>query len=229
MLGRSAWRVIGFTCCAALLLVLGVIGYDRLFQLRVEPVELIRESAAKAGKAGSYRYDLVARFQLAGKDQHWIRVAGERSGSDAHFKGRILGTPVEIYQTGTRNYTLDPVSGNWVILDGVDLGQQQLYMAEIDPLSNFRFKGIGAPRILGREMVNGRKCWVVEFQPRVESKYLEMWWKNFTYRFWVEARGRNLLKAMATAENKNSPGTFLTLTVEFRDYNRRIEIRPPVQ
>jgi len=81
--------------------------------------------------------------------------------------------------------------------------------------------------LLGSEKVNRRNCWVVEFQPEVDSQYLEMWWQNCTDLLWVEKRGHALDRAMVTAENKNSPGTWLTMTVSFQDFNKKIVINPP--
>ncbi len=223
---RKDFRLVALICAAVLMVAAGI--YYYLTALKVKPEQMIRETVQNALQARGYRYTVTADFKIAGKKKTWIKVRGEKTSTDAHFKGTILGTPVEIYQTGTRSYTLDPVSNKWIVLDGTDLDKQQLYMAEIDPLSNFKFKGIDSPRLVGTEKVGKRKCWVVEFRSqKVESRVLDMYWKNITYRFWVDKRGWILRKAMATAENKNSPGTFLSLIVEFQDFNKRIDINPP--
>jgi hypothetical protein len=221
---EAFWRVGLFLF--VLMLVAGGFYFYRL-QTTVEPGELIRETVKRAHQARAYRYQVAAEYNVEGKRQIWSQVLGEKAAENFHIKGTILGTPVEIFQIGRSTYTRDPVSEKWVILEGNDLTQQQVFWAEINPLSNFQFKTIGNPKLLGTEKVGKRKCWVVEFRPEVESKYLEMWWKSFTYRFWVEKRSRMLLKARATAENKNSPGTFLSLTVQLQDFNKKIEIRPP--
>ena len=67
----------------------------------------------------------------------------------------------------------------------------------------------------------------MEFQPEVDSQYLEMRWQNCTDCLWVAKRGRALVKAMVTAENKNNPGTWLTMDVIFQDFNKKIAINPP--
>lgn len=212
-------------CIAVLMAAAGV--YYYFSALRVEPEQLIRETLENALQARGYRYTVLADFNIGGKKQTWIKVKGERVSDGAHFKGSILGTPVEVYQTGMRSYTLDPVTNKWIVIEGTDLDRQQLYMAEIDPLSNFRFEGIENVRLVGKEKVGGRRCWVIELRGRkVQSRVLDMYWKNITYRFWVDRR-RTLCKAVATAENKNSPGTFLSLIVEFRDFNKKIDINPP--
>ncbi len=221
---EAFWRAGLFLC--VFVLVAGGFYFYRV-QTKVEPGALIQETVKRANQARGYRYQIAAEFNLGGKKQTWSRVQGEKAAEDFHIKGTILGTPVEIFQIGKKTYTRDPVSEKWVVLEGNDLTRQQVFWAEINPLSNFQFKIIGSPRILRTEKVGRRKCWLVEFRPEIENKYLEMWWKNFTYRFWVDKRSRMLLKAQATAENKNSPGTFLSLTVEFRDFNQKIEIKPP--
>jgi hypothetical protein len=81
--------------------------------------------------------------------------------------------------------------------------------------------------MLEAQRVGMRKCWVVEFKPQVENEYLETWWKDFTYRFWVDRRTHLLAKAVATATNKSSPGTKLSLTVNFSDIGERIKLTLP--
>lgn len=196
--------------------------------IKIEPGPLLKETLGKAYQAKSYRYTLKSDLDIGGKKKTWIRVDGERAPECYHFQGKTLGTPVEIYQIGMRSYTKDPVSGKWTILDGVDLSRQQLYMAEIDPLNSFRFKNTGEPRLVGKEKVGRRKCVVLEIKPEVESKYLEIWWRDFTYRFWIDRRKQLLVKAEATAVSTQSSNTVLTMTVEFRDFNKRIKITPPI-
>jgi len=221
---HAFWRVGLFL--GVLILVAGGFYFYRE-ETKVEPGTLVQETVKRAQQARGYRYRIAAEYNVGGKKQTWSQVRGEKEAENFHIKGTILGTPVEIFQIETKTYARDPVSGKWVVLEGNDFAKQQVFWAEINPLSNFQFKTVGNPQILKTEKVGKRKCWVVEFQPEVESKILEMWWKNFTYRFWVDKRSRNLLKAWASAEHKNSPGTFLSLTVEFQDFNKKIEIKPP--
>lgn len=210
------------------LLAVGAGVYYYFAVLSVDPGQLIMDAMENAAKARGYRYAVSAEFTIEGKKRAWIQVNGERSRDNrAHFKGEILGTPVEVYQIGMRSYTWDPVADKWIIIDGVDMDRQQLYMVELDPLSSFRFEGIENARLLHTERVGRKRCWVIEVRPqKPQSEVFDMYWKNIAYRFWVD-RGRVLHKAVATAENKNSPGTLLTLAVEFRDFNKRIDINPP--
>ena len=183
---KTLWLA-GLVC---LVIVLGVAGflYYRV-ESKVEPAALITETMAKAQQARSFRYQIQSDYSIGSEQRQWTQVEGEKSDSSYHFKGTILGTPVEIYQIGSRSYTLDPVNKNWYILDGVDFTRQQIFYAGDRPLSNFKFKAIANPQVVGTEKVNNRNCWVVEFKPDVDSQYLEMWWQNYTYRLWVEKRG----------------------------------------
>jgi hypothetical protein len=212
-------------CLLAILAIAGIRYY--LMELRVEPAALITETIAKAQQARSYRYQLQSEWINGTGRRPISQVAGERADGSYHFKGTIMGTPLELYQIGSRSYTLDPVNKQWYILDGTDMRRQQIYYAEIDPLSNFQFKSIASPRVVGTDRVNGRKCWVVEFQPEIDSQYLELWWRNYTCRLWVEKAGHTLAMGMVAAESKNSPGAFLNMTVTFQDFNRKIVINPP--
>lgn len=222
---RESWRQGGLVL-SILVLIGGAIWFYHVF-LKVEPGPLLEETMRKAQQAKSYRYRMAAELDLGGKKRNWVRVEGERAQGCYHFRGETLGTPVEIYQIETRSYTRDPVTGKWTVIDGIDLSQQQLYLAEIDPLSNFKFKTGETPRLLGKDKVGGRKCWVLEIKPEVESKYLELWWDDFTYSFWIDRRSHVLVKAEAKARSKNSSDTKLTMTVEFQDFNKRVKIDPP--
>lgn len=221
-------RILWLTGLICLAIILGFAGF-RYYQaeFKVEPASLIVETLAKAQQARSYRYQIDADYDFGTRKQPWTHVIGEKSDTSYHFSGSLLETPTEIYQIGSRSYTLDPVNKKWYILDGVDLTRQNLYFAEIDPLSNFKFKAIVNPKVVDTERVNKQKCWVVEFQPEVDSQYLNTFWKNFSYRLWVDKKSHVLVKGMVAAENKNSPGTFLSMTVTFQDFNKKIAIKPP--
>jgi hypothetical protein len=222
---RAKWPFIFLLVVAG---AAGVILYYFLF-IKVEPGPLLESALNKAHQAKSYRYTLNSELEIGGKKQNWIQVQGEQAEESYHFQGETLGTPVEIYQIGMRSYTKDPVSGKWTILDGVDLSTQQLYMAEIDPLSSFQLRNVGEPSYLGREDVGNSKCVLLEIeQPKVESKYLEIWWKDFTYRFWIDRRKEQLIKAEIRAVSTQSSDTSLTMAVEFKDFNKKIKINPPI-
>jgi hypothetical protein len=222
---RAKWPLIFLLVAAG---VAGAILYYYYF-IRIEPGPLLESALSQAHQAKSYSYTLDSELDIGGKKQKWIQVQGQQAAESYHFQGETLGTPVEIYQIGMRSYTKDPVSGNWTILDGVDLSTQQLYMAEIDPLSSFQFKNIGEPLLLGKEEVGNIKCALLELeQPKVESKYMEIWWKDFTYRFWIDRRKEQLVKAEITAVSTQSRDTSLTMTVDFKDFNRKIKINPPI-
>jgi hypothetical protein len=210
-----------------LIVAAGAVLYYQSF-LKIEPGPLLEETLNNAYQAKSYRYTLNSELDIGGKKKTWISVKGENASGSYHFQGKTLGTPVEIYQIGMRSYTKDPVSGKWTVLDGVDLSKEQLYMAEINPLNSFRFKRTGEPLLVGKEKVGKTKCVVLEIKPDVESKYLEIWWQDFTCRFWIDRRKHRLVKAESTAVSKQSSETTLTMTVNFEDFNKRIKIEPPI-
>lgn len=214
--------------CLILVLTLGLYGY-RYYQdnYTVEPVPLVEEALTQARQAESYSYTVAAFFSLEGKNQEWSQIEGLKSGSDFHIKGKILGTLVEIYQIAEKVYSYNPTSKKWVVLEDTNISQGKMQMAEINPLNNLSFTSMGEVRLLGLKNVDEKKCWVVEFSPKVADNYLALWWKNFTYRLWIERGSSKLIKAIVTAENKNSPGTKLTLQVDFQNYGKKIKLQPP--
>ncbi|HAA90752.1 MAG TPA: hypothetical protein DCE07_09335 [Peptococcaceae bacterium] len=221
-------KTLFFALSVLMVVVLGAGGFYLYHVLtRVEPGPLVEEVLQDALRASYYRYQISAEFEIEGRKQKWSQVVGEKSGNNFHIKGNILGTPVDIYQIGMKTYSCDPVSERWVILEGNDLSGEQMFMAEINPLKNFRFKRIGEPQLVGIEKMGKKKCWVIEFSPQVENDYLEAWWQNFTYRLWIDRKNHQLVQAKVTAENKNSPGSFLSLVITFQDFHKKFEIKPP--
>jgi len=157
----KTWWLAGLVCLVIILAGAGFL-ICRMMS-KVDPALLITETMTKAQQATSYRFQIQSDFSVGTEKRSWTQVEGEKAGTSYHFKGTILGTPVEIYQIGSRSYTLDPVNKNWYVLDGADLTHQQIYSAEIDPLANFKFKAIQDPKLVGTEKVNNQNCWVLEF------------------------------------------------------------------
>jgi len=56
---------------------------------------------------------------------------------------------------------------------------------------------------------------------------MEILWKDFSYKFWLEPRSLRIHRAKVTALSKNNPSDKLGLTIEFSNYNGDIEIKPP--
>ncbi|MHB9095844.1 MAG: hypothetical protein ACYC21_14355, partial [Eubacteriales bacterium] len=64
-------------------------------------------------------------------------------------------------------------------------------------------------------------------KPHIDNPYMEILWRDFNYKFWVEPRSLLIYKAEVTAVSKNNPADKMSLLVQFSNYNGNIEITPP--
>jgi len=216
-----------------LLLLLGGGGFifysQRLFLDFETPEKVIEQALGATADTASFRYHFFSTLKVGEKEQPWSDIAGEKSGGhDVHVKGVMVNTPVEMYQIGNVSYHCDPFTRHWYKVEGYDLTQQRVLMAEVDPLSNLNFKQIGDARYEGREKISGRDCWVLYCRPDLENQLLEALWKDFECRLWIDRRDRLVRKAVLTAQNKNAPQTRITINIEFSDFNASIKLVPPV-
>lgn len=217
-----------------LLLFLGVGGAiifysQRLFLDFEAPEKVIEQALLVTADAVSFRYRFFSTLSVGGKEQPWSDITGEKAGGhDVHIKGVMVNTPVEMYQIGEVSYHCDPFTQHWYRVEGYDLTQQRVLMAEVDPLSNLNFKQIREARYEGREKINGRDCWVLYCRPEVENQLLETLWKDFECRLWIDRRERLVRKAVLTAQNKNASQTRITINLELYDFNTSIKLVPPV-
>ncbi len=200
---------------------------DYYIKSKLEPrTELLRASQNMA-TVNSYRYSLDSSFAVEGRKEVISRVEGEKEHQNTHIKGEMVNTPVDIYYIDRIIYNYDSFSKHWLEIDSGTDKAEELFISELNPLANFRFKEIKNVEKSGFEFVDGAECLVVKCRPTVKSQLLETLWKNFEYRFWVDYRQGLIRKAGLTAANKKMPGTILNISVIFKDINNRIEIKAP--
>lgn len=221
---RWLWVVI------PLLLILLAAGgyYYYIEEIRVIPEELVRESLENSLYATSYRYKAVVTLKLDGQEERQLSdVAGEKSGRNFHFKGKMLGQKVEVYQVDDSTYSLDPKTGRWMITPGNELFQPEIFMMEINPMSNFRFTEINNIEYHGLEKVGRKKYYMVSCEPVVKNNFIEKYWQDFHYRLWVDKRSRRIVRAEIYAKSIKDPQDSINISVELSDFNKRITIKPP--
>lgn len=189
--------------------------------------ELVEKAVHQTADTPSYRYTLLATLEVDGRTQIWSDIAGERSNQDVHIVGRMLSTPVEMYQVGKTSYNRDPFTNKWYIVEGYDLNEQTILMMEINPLSNLNFKAVVEAEYAGREKVKGKDCWVINCRPDLENQLLEVLWQDFRYQLWIDRREGLIRKAVMEAKSRNSTTSSLKITMEIFDFNQPINITPP--
>ncbi|MFA5882022.1 MAG: hypothetical protein WC834_07480 [Eubacteriales bacterium] len=225
--GKSA----GAICVLAVLGFLqGLVLKNYLFPAKpdIPPQNVISLALKNTAQALSYRYTIQMSTLIDGKEQAASDIKGERQNQNSiHFKGQMFESEVDFYQIDSTAYSKDQLTGEWMKNKDNQINQQEIFMFELNPLASFTYKELIEANCRGLEKLNGKRVWVYTASPVINNPYMEILWKDFGYKFWLQPRSLLISKALVTATSKNNPADKLTLLVEFKDFNSNIEIRPP--
>ncbi|MDO7788396.1 hypothetical protein P6N53_14305 [Desulforamulus aquiferis] len=174
----------------------------------------------------SFRFTVESK--LLGENEFYSKVEGERVMPDkVHIKGTILKTPVEFTQIQNNTYMRDPFSGKWITLNDVRMSQAELFVTELNPLSNFNFKDIPELSYRGEEQINGETLLAYELRPNVENIFLEEQFNDFFYKVWVDPKGKTIRQATIRANKTLGDVNGLEIFIKMWDYNRNLKIDIP--
>lgn len=214
---------------AVAVLVLAIAGAWVRWTSRVVPEELLPQALAATLGTSSYRYRVeVIQVRPQQSPLYLSRINGEKAGENFHLWGEMQGGPVDVYEIEGVTYLKDAITEKWVILPGRRLLSDDLFMMEVNPAENLRFAVPTAVKYLGRQPLQGKKVYVLECSPSViESKYLTKWFKDFTYRVWVEPGSKRIRRAQMHAVTVHNPDFKVEAAFEFYDQGKPIKIAPP--
>ena len=192
------------------------------------PREVIGEALKNTEKAKEYEYTIKMSTTIDGTEKQVSHVDGWRESHERiHIGGRIFDSEVEFYLFDNHTYTKDQLTGEWVKLTGNQLNQQDIFMAELNPLASFTYRELEEAAYEGIEGEGPGKLLVYSAVPIIDNPYMEVLWKDFRYKFWLEPRSYLVHKGEVTAVSKNNSADKLRLVVELRNYNSDIKIKPP--
>lgn len=213
---------------AVAVLVLAIAGAWVRWASRVVPEELLPQALAATLGTSSYRYR-VEVIQVRPQGPIYLsRINGEKSGGNFHLWGEMQGGPVDVYEIEGVTYLKDAITEKWIILPGRRLLSDDLFMMEVNPAENLRFAVPTTVQYLGRQPLQGKKLYVLECSPLViESKYLTKWFKDFTYRVWVEPGSKRIRRAQMHAVTVHNPDFKVEAAFEFYDQGKPVKITPP--
>jgi len=194
---------------------------------RIIPEELIKETLAKSLQAKNYRYDVCFELVVNGSSRVLSDVKGEKAGDNFHFKGKMLKQEVEVYQVDETIFMKDTLSGRWMERRGTNVLDNEYFLTEINPLSSFEFTRISNLQYHGLVEEEDGSFYLLEFIPTVNNKMLNKFWKDFTYKIWVDKRSRRISKAEIVAAHKSDSQDKMMMRIKLYDYNKDIEITSP--
>ncbi|MGI9952280.1 hypothetical protein V3F56_07950 [Moorellaceae bacterium AZ2] len=214
-----------------LLLGVGAWGYNfYLREIKVVPEELIVKALDTTHAATSYRFRLEGYLEADGGRIEVSQVTGERSaGGDLHLWGKMTGQEVDVYQIQDTTYFKDPLFGRWMVTPGNSPLQQELFMAEVNPLSILKITKIQDLQYKGRQKNVPGRPYLLELRPEINNRLLNTYWRNFYYKLWVERGSHYIRKVELVADHRQKPGDKLRITLELYDFNKVTKINPPTQ
>ena len=194
---------------------------------KLEPDVELQDVLKKMTQLDSFRYRLQSGFTVDGRKEVISRVEGETEQGNTHIKGEMVNTPIDIYYIDRTIYNYDSFSKKWLVIESGTSNSEELLISELNPLSNFRFKGVQGIKKIGFEKIDGAECLVVGCKPSLQSELMESLWSNFEYRLWIDYHNHVIKKAVLTANNQRNEKTCLAITAEFYDFNKNMKIKPP--
>lgn len=215
---RGLWLLIGI----GIVLMGGLLG--RYFW-QPDPTDLVTHGLERLNAATSFRYSLTQHQWVEGKDRVLTQILGEKDGGNTRILGQLVGSEVEMIKIGDSTYSKDPFSKKWIRFANAPAAQE-VFLAELNPLSSLQLKELGEVMLSGQEKVNGEKAWVCQLKPSVQNQMMEVFWTDFQYTLYIRKSDRMLIKATIEAKNKAKSDP-MTMTLEFKNIGKKIEIHAP--
>ena len=204
-----------------LLLIVGVAAYLIYEDAKIVPTDLLKESMEKTFAAESYSFGVKSTLKVDGKERPLSNVKGKKDAqNNYYFSGTMLKQEVEVYQIKDTTYFREGSSDKWMHMEDNNIMDMQQFTTEINPLSNFSFSVPEKVDQVGKEKINGKKCVVLECMPHVENQILNLHWKNFHYKLWIDKGKKVIYKAEVKAENKENAKSLLELKMTLADFNK---------
>ncbi|MHB1652806.1 MAG: LolA-like protein [Desulfitobacteriaceae bacterium] len=211
-----------------ILIVIGIVligGFGVQFLWQPHPNELVTHGLERLNGATSFRYSVTEHQWIEGKDRVLTQIQGEKDGGNSHISGHLVGSEVEMILFAGTLYNKDPFNKKWIRFTNTP-GAQEVFLAELDPLSSLQLKELGEVVLSGQEKVNGDKVWVCKLKPTVQDQIMEGFWKDFTYTLYIRKSDKAVVKAIVEAKSKDKSEP-MTMILEFRDFGQPIKIQAP--
>lgn len=215
---RGLWFIIGIG-----IVLLGGLLVRLLWQ--PDPTNLVTQSLERLNSATSFRYSITQHQWVDGKDRILTQILGEKGGGNTRILGQLVGSEVEMIQIGNSAYSKDPFSKKWIRFNNTPAAQE-VFLAELNPVSSFQLKELGEVMLSGQEKIDGQKVWVCQLKPSVQNQMMEAFWTDFQYTLYIRKSDKLLVKAIIEAKNKEKANP-MSMTFEFKDVGKKIEIQAP--
>ena len=190
-----------------------------------DPRQLVEHGLERLNGATAFRYSVTQNQWINGQERIMTQIQGEKDGGNIHLLGNLVGSEVEMTLIGEEWYNKDPFTKKWIKYKNSP-GAQDVFLAEVSPLSSLQFKEIGEVVLSGQEKVDGKKTWVCSLQPSVQNPIMEEFWTDFTYTVYVSKSSKDIVKVVIGAKSKDKAQT-MSMELGFKDLGKKITIMAP--
>ncbi|MHB8127278.1 MAG: LolA-like protein [Desulfitobacteriaceae bacterium] len=211
-----------------LLIVVGIMligGFVGRQLWQPSPNELVTSGLERINGAVSFRYSVTQHQWVDGKDRILTQIQGEKAGGNTRIFGQLVGSEVEMILIGDALYNRDPFTKSWVRFSSAPAAQE-VFLAELNPLSSLQFKELGEVVLSGQQKLDGEKVWVCNFKPSIQNQIMEEFWSDFTYTLFISKSQKTIVKAIIQATNKEKMEP-MSMTLQFKDIGKKISILTP--
>lgn len=183
----------------------------------------VQQSFAQALTADG-RFEFSCMLETDGEQREYFWFTGERCGENRHLKGRVLGSPLELYYYDGNIYRYDEADGQWQTFAAEDIQQAAALYAELEPSGTFAYSELMEMNYQGRCPLNDKKVYQFQVVP-VPTGWVADFFTDVGYTLYADHSGE-LQAAALKAVLKDDPDTILAAMLLFEEDNN-IEIQPP--
>ena len=212
---------------AAGLILLILIGIKLTSSGIAKNQEILQDAFLKMQKLSSYSYTSEVRIMEKEKVTYLSQVEGIKSEKGAWAKGTILGTPVEILCVNNTTYFRDVQDGKWVTLKGINLGEAESLVNELNPLKVLAFDEIKNVRYRGVEKIDGVNCLVFEGWPSYIHPVLKHLYYDYEGKFYIEKRSKKIKRVILRAKSRFNQNIVLAVRITFKESGSRVKLPSP--
>ncbi|MEG1477887.1 MAG: hypothetical protein RSC20_00015 [Clostridiales bacterium] len=211
-----------------LMLAGSILGYDYYKLTNVDTKTLLETSINNLSHRESYRFSLSSKLQLNNYNTAKTIIAGERDkNKNLHIWGKIMDTELEMYQIDQSQYRYNSKAKQWVIWKNYPLNTEPLLLMEILPETNFSSLAMKKQTYLGKEISHGKIYHIYEIILQEDSHIASEFFGNFSYKVYIEAKSKEIVKTTIKAINKKNAINTLAIKIEFFDINDTFTLSPP--
>jgi hypothetical protein len=204
-------------------IIIGVLSVRQFWQ--PDPGELVTSGLERLNNAASFRYSVSQHQWVDGKDRVLTQIQGEKEGENIRITGQLAGSETEMILIGDSLYNRDSITKNWIRFNSTPAAQE-VFLAELNPLSSLQFKELGEVKPNGRQKLDGEKVWVCELKPSVQNQIMEEFWTDFSYTLFISKSQKTVVKAIIQAKNKEKMEP-MSMILQFKDIGEKINIQVP--